>query len=122
VLAGAWVFAWWTANKNNIAPTAIDGVWHVESPAAVQPTDFTDVFFEHNRAHMAVFRSTNGVDAVHHFEVDDARHVRVWYKWLQKGDLLMTGDLVAPDRIELRPSIGPALRLRRVSGPLRPAP
>ena len=62
------------------------------------------MFFEYNRAYMAVFRSADG-DAVHHFEVDSSR-VRVWEDWLEKGPLIFEGEIADTGRIELRPNGG----------------
>ena len=97
VLAAAWGFTYWAANYNNRNPTPIDGVWAVEDGDG--PLD--RVFFEYNRAGMAVFRSADG-DAVHHFEVDSDGMVRVWEEWLEKGALVYEGEIVDPGRIELR--------------------
>ena len=51
VLAGAWGFGYWAANHINREPTPIDGVWTVEDDGPLE-----QVFFEYNRAYMAVFR------------------------------------------------------------------
>ena len=99
VLAAAWGFTYWAANHNNRSPTPIDGVWAVEDGGG----PLERVFFEYNRAGMAVFRSAEG-DAVHHFEVDTAGAVRVWEEWLEKGPLIYEGEIVEPGRIELRGS------------------
>ena len=98
LLAAAWGFTYWTANYNNRAPTPIDGIWMVEDDSGT----LERVFFEYNRAHMAVFRFSDG-DAVHHFEVDSIGHVRVWQQWLRKGPLIYEGEIVDAVRIELRP-------------------
>ena len=99
VLAAAWGFTYWVANHNNRSPTPIDGVWAVEDGDG----SLDRVFFEYNRAGMAVFRAADG-DAVHHFEVDSAGAVRVWEEWLEKGPLIYEGEIVGEGRIELRPS------------------
>ena len=75
VLGGAWGLGYWFANYNNREPTPIDGVWTVEDGGA----PLEQVFFEYNRAYMAVFRFADE-DAVHHFEVAAGR-VRVWEDW-----------------------------------------
>ena len=97
VLAGAWGFTYWIANYNNRNPTPIDGVWTVVENGG----PFELVFFEYNRAGMAVFRSVDG-DGVHHFEVDSAGMVRVWEEWKEKGPLIYEGEILDPERIELR--------------------
>ena len=97
VLAGAWGFTYWIANYNNRNPTPIDGVWTVEENGV----SLERVFFEYNRAGMAVFRSVDG-DGVHHFEVDSGGAVRVWEEWKEKGSLIYEGEIVDPERIELR--------------------
>ena len=98
VLAGAWGFSYWAANYNNRSPTPIDGVWAVEDGSE----QLERVFFEYNRAGMAVFRFDDG-DTVHHFEIDSIGQVRVWRQWLQKGPLIYQGQVVDSGRIELRP-------------------
>jgi len=108
VLAGAWGFGYWAANYNNRAPTAIDGIWTVQSDRATVESDgarLQRVFFEYNRARMAVFRFEDG-DVVHHFEVDTDDRVRVWEEWKEKGPLIYEGEIVDTGRIELRPSGG----------------
>lgn len=100
VLAGALGFGYWAANHINREPTPIDGVWTVEASGDA----LEQVFFEYNRAYMAVFRFAER-DAVHHFEVDSGR-VRVWEEWLEKGALIYDGEVTGTGRIELRPSGG----------------
>jgi hypothetical protein len=91
LVIGAFGFTWYLANYNNIAPTAIDGVWTVVTTAGGAAPRWQTVFFERNRAFWVVFRSAEGKDDWHHFEVDDDGIVRVWQTWLRKGDLLMQG-------------------------------
>jgi hypothetical protein len=119
VMVGAFVFTWWTANVNNRAPTSIDGVWAVTSqvPAGSPGRQWRHVFFEYNRAHMAVFRAESGPDEQHHFEIDSGGVVRVWDKWLTKGPLIMEGRRTSETEVELviREEIGGGrLLLRRV--------
>ncbi len=97
VLAGAWGFTYWMANHNNRNPTPIDGIWTVEAGEG----PLQRVFFEYNRAGMAVFRFEDG-DVVHHFEVDTGGRVRVWEVWKEKGPLIYGGEIVDSGRIELR--------------------
>lgn len=97
VLAGAWGLSYWVANYQNRSPTPIDGVWSVED----QASPLHQVFFEYNRAYMAVFRFDDG-DNVHHFEVGSNGQVRVWEEWLEKGPLIYEGEIVDSGRIELR--------------------
>lgn len=101
VLAGAWGFTYWIANYNNRNPTPIDGVWTVQENGG----PLEQVFFEYNRAGMAVFRSVDG-DGVHHFEVDSGGAVHVWQEWKEKGPLIYEGQIVDPERIELRQTGG----------------
>ncbi len=78
---------YWTANYNNRRPTPLDGRWDVAGaqgfPGKAVPSR---IYFEHNRAHMAVFRYADST-ATHHFEVDPAqRTIRVWDRWFRKTD------------------------------------
>ena len=114
-LGGACGFTYWVANYNNRFPTRIDGAWRVIAQSGAAPAEWRQVFFEHNRAFLVVFRSATGDDVVHHFEIDGQGVVRIWDKWLEKGELLMQGQLTA-DRIELRAAAtanGSALVLER---------
>ncbi len=97
VLAGAWGFTYWMANHNNRNPTPIDGIWTVEAGEG----PLQRVFFEYNRAGMAVFRFEDG-DVVHHFEVDTGGRVRVWEVWKEKGPLIYEGEIVDSGQVELR--------------------
>jgi len=103
ILIGAFAFTWWVANSNNRFPTSIDGVWSVVSQtdgrAAKRRWQF--VFFEYNRAYMAVFRATDGPDETHHFEIDSTGTVRVWERWLTKGQLIMEGRLTSLGEIQM---------------------
>ena len=95
-------FTWWVANYNNILPTAIDGTWAVV-PNQGSASPWRQVFFERKRAFWVTFRSADGKDEIHHFEVDDAGVVRVWQTWLRKGELLMEGRVGRDGRLQLRP-------------------
>ena len=99
VLAGAGGLTYWLANHNNRNPTPIDGVWAVEYGDG----PLERVFFEYNRAGMAVFRFEDG-DVVRHFEVDADGQVRIWQEWKDKGPLIYQGEIVDSGRIELRAS------------------
>ena len=97
IVGCAFGFTWWAANYNNRFPTPIDGVW-VVVPDPAQEASATNVhwqrvFFERNRAHMAVFRSAAGTDRTYHFEVDGQGIVRIWETWLTKGALIMEGSV-----------------------------
>lgn len=78
---------YWIANYNNRAPTPIDGTWDVipsdpELPLSVPKT----LFFEHNRANMAVFKTVDAQYKTHRFEVDrDKRQIHITESWLEKG-------------------------------------
>ncbi len=97
LLAGAWGFTYWAANYNNRTPTPIDGIWTIEDSAG----PLRQIFFEYNRAYMAVFRFEGGRDEVHHFEDDAEGRLRVWEQWLRKGQLVYQGQTINTDRIEL---------------------
>jgi hypothetical protein len=114
LVAAAFGFTYWVANHNNRAPTAVDGVWDVEVPAA----SVERVFFERNRAHMVVLKDTAGNYTQHHFELDSDGRLRIWEEWLRKGPLLFEGSFTPPDRIRLDRAGGAgegALMLRRRS-------
>lgn len=116
---GAFAFTWWVANYNNRVPTAIDGVWSVTTQleGEVAGPRWEWVFFERNRAHLAVFRGSHGRDEQHHFEIDPTGVVRVWRSWLTKGPLIMQGRLKSETEIELTAADGPvhgSLLLRRI--------
>lgn len=101
IIAGSFAFTWWVANYNNRAPTAIDGVWRVTEQRG-QDGRWERVFFERNRAHLVVFRSREGSDERHHFEIDSDGTVRIWEHWLQKGELIMEGRTVSPTEMVLQ--------------------
>jgi hypothetical protein len=125
-LLAAWAFTWWTANYNNRAPTIIDGAWTVASQggAAADAPRWRLVFFERNRAHLAVMRAEGHPDRHYHFEIDSSGVVRIWQHWLRKGTLLMQGRYRPEAEIELE-SIGThdagRVVLRRMK-PARAAP
>lgn len=103
VLVGSAAFTWWVANYNNRAPTEIDGVWAVTSqtPDQEEARSWRYVFFEYNRARLAVFRAARGDDVQHHFEIDSDGVIQVWEHWLTKGPLLMVGRRTSETEIEL---------------------
>jgi hypothetical protein len=93
MLVVAFGFTYWVANYNNRAPTPIDGAWvRVEGPWD-RPGEKPDkLFFEHNRAHLLVYKDQNGKYLEHHFEVDAGQQkVSVWERWLEKGASLFEG-------------------------------
>jgi hypothetical protein len=99
LVIGTWTFTWWTANYNNRRPTKIDGIWTVAADSAPR-SPWRWIFFEYNRAYMAIFRGPTS-DEMHHFEIDSDGTVKVWQTWLSKGDLIMQGHLRADGKIEL---------------------
>jgi hypothetical protein len=120
LIVGAFTFTWWAANYNNRAPTPIDGIWSVktQSGGTGLVPHWRTVFFERNRAAMAVFRSVDGVDATHHFEVTDNGLVRIWQTWLSKGPLIMQGREQGNGNLEMdivQPSGGGHLTLQRTT-------
>jgi hypothetical protein len=87
-------FTYWVANFNNRAPTPIDGAWTVKAvePASAARHLPSDLFFEYNRAHMAVFKYGVGSYETHHFEAGkNGSEVKMWEKWLSKGDEIFSG-------------------------------
>lgn len=103
MLGSACGVTWWVANYNNILPTAIDGTWAVVSNNGSSASPWRQVFFERKRAFWVTFRSSDGKDEIHHFEVDNAGIVRVWQTWLRKGEFLMEGRVGRDGRLQLRP-------------------
>jgi hypothetical protein len=112
LMVSGYAFTYWVANDNNRAPTAIDGVWDVveQTGAAAEPR-WKQVFYERNRAHLAVFRGEGRADARHHFEVDSQTGIRVWEVWRTKGAEIMRGRVATNCVIELQSVAEPAARL-----------
>jgi hypothetical protein len=85
--------AWFTANYNNVSPTPLDGAWNVAQASGSGPAGEVPrvVYFERNRAYMAVFRYA-GRSETHHFEVDPRRRsISVFRDWLSKGPPVFEG-------------------------------
>ncbi|MEP7354368.1 MAG: hypothetical protein ABI824_14170 [Acidobacteriota bacterium] len=90
----AFGFTYWVANFNNRAPTPIDGAWDVVQvePSVAEGQLPATIFFEYNRASMAVFKSKDGVYKTHHFDVDRANsRVEISEKWEGKGTQIFDG-------------------------------
>jgi hypothetical protein len=90
------LFTYWVANYNNRLPTPLDGVWEVVevSPQVESATEVPAmIFFERNRAFLAVFKHRNGSYEDHHFEVvADTHTITIWQDWLQKGATVFDGN------------------------------
>jgi hypothetical protein len=89
----AFAVTYWAANYNNRLPTRIDGVWSVvpgTNGLGTAPA-WRQALFERNRAYWVTFRSAEGKDEQHHFEMDGNGNIQVWERWLKKGTLLMQG-------------------------------
>jgi hypothetical protein len=87
------LFTYYVANYNNRLPTPLDGRWEVTevSGQAVSPTIPTHIYFERNRAKMAVFRYADSWET-HHFEVKESEQaLGMWEQWLRKGEPLFQG-------------------------------
>ena len=90
-------FTYWAANFNNRYPTPIDGAWDV---VHVEPDSLTVqlpkvLYFEYNRAHMAVFRLQDGTYKTHHFEIQRiGQDITIWERWLSKGEEIFKGRYV----------------------------
>lgn len=81
---------YWLANVNNRDPTSIDGAWEVQGAHSEETPSW--IFFEYNRAHMAVFRFADGRSEVHDFRVDDAsKTIQIGKKWLTPGMDILKG-------------------------------
>lgn len=101
LMAAAFAFTSWVANSNNRSPTPLDGVWTVRQQTPAVTTPWETVFFEYNRAYWVVFRGRGRSDAWHHFELDSAGTIRIWERWMAKGNLVMTGRRLASGEIRL---------------------
>ena len=118
LLIGAFAFTWWTANHNNRAPTAVDGVWApvTEAPPEGHPLEL--VFFERNRAHLAVFRYRERDDVWRRFEISGGGAVRIWTGWRAPGELLLEGRFEADGTLTLAADeSGEAMIFRKVGAP-----
>ena len=111
IVVAAAGFNWWIRHRVVESPTPLDGIW-IEAATHSEPTT---VFFEKNRAHLAVFRAPGQRDLERHFEVDDQGVVRIWTVWLRKDRLLLEGRLNSRNELELqsRAPDAPAITLRR---------
>ncbi|HLL83590.1 MAG TPA: hypothetical protein VK420_13085 [Longimicrobium sp.] len=102
------LFMYWVANYNNRSPTPVDGAWQVMEASGL-PADSrpSRIYFERNRAHMAVFQYP-GRRAEHHFEVEPrGRAIHISREWLRKGDPVFRGTYtLSADRLELMGSFG----------------
>lgn len=116
------VFIYWVANYNNRSPTPIDGTWDLvaEEGGGAGADQPQRIYFEHNRAHLVIFRFQDHSTA-HHFEVDPTSGtIAMWDQWLQKGPALFQGTYrLDGERLELRGRFADEpgevnLRLRRV--------
>jgi hypothetical protein len=123
LVASAFAFSWWVANYNNRRPTAIDGVWTVveDTRQIAEEQRWSRVFFERNRAHMAVFRRTSGMDDVMYFEMDSTGTVRVRQTYTRTATIVMEGRATEAGGLELQvvpTASGGSVRLERVPGSL----
>jgi len=105
-------FTYYIANYNNRAPTPLDGVWRVVEASGADGIELpTDIYFERNRAFMAVLRYGDRWSRDHHFEVDaDAGRLQIWERWLSKGPILFDGTyhLAADGRLAMSGIMGEA--------------
>ena len=85
---------YWLANVNNRNPTPLDGAWkvvQVDPPSLAGQVPQT-IFFEFNRAGMAVFKSGAGEYQQHDFDLDPSTHrLRVWQKWMDRSSQIFEG-------------------------------
>lgn len=116
LVAVAFAGTWWIANVNNRNPTPADGVW-VAAKGTTPPLDrVARVFFERNRAHLAVVEDTTGAYRYRHFAVSDDDTIRIWQTWLRRGELVYRGSLrdpggSEPDTVRLHPAADSEARL-----------
>ena len=85
---------YWAANYNNRRPTPIDGVWNVvtRSPG-LSPSEIpSTIFFEHNAAHLVVFKFGPENYAQHDFRVDaQLKAITIADEWLHQDKKLFDG-------------------------------
>ncbi len=82
--------AYWLANTNNRAPSPIDGTWHVVATQPVMPQIPEWMYFEYNRAHMVVFRFSDGRTETHDFRADPTkRTLTISQTWLSPGSEIL---------------------------------
>lgn len=87
---------YWLANVNNRAPTSIDGAWQVQGPHDADVPAW--IYFEYNRAYMAVFRFADGRSETHDFRVDDAsKTLQIGQEWLIPGADIFRGTWTRSD-------------------------
>lgn len=113
MMAVAFVFTYWLANVNNRNPTPIDGAWDVVGYEPAQPNEQVPVrvFFEFNRAGMAVLKYADGTYRTHGFDVEASGSLRLRQQWLGEsaevfrgnytlsgGDLRIEGTFAGMDR------------------------
>jgi len=112
LLALAAAFTYYVANHTNRLPTPLDGVWRVVEASSNGGAELpTDIYFERNRAFMAVFRYGDRWSRDHHFEVDpDAGRLQIWERWLSKGPVLFdaTYRIAADGRLAVSGVMGEA--------------
>lgn len=84
---------YWLANLNNRRPTPIDGAWHISNTTPSAP-DMSDwIYFEYNRAFLAVFQYPSGKLEYHDFRVDPQSHpLMISRQWLQPGSDIFDGN------------------------------
>lgn len=93
VIAVPALFTYFVANYNNRLPTPLDGRWKVTdvSGQATLPEVPTHIYFERNRARMAVFRYADSWET-RHFEVrENEQTLGMWEQYLSKGEPLFEG-------------------------------
>lgn len=84
--------AYYLANVNNRAPTAIDGAWqliHAQPARSDLPEWF---YFEYNRAYMAVLKFPDGKTVTHDFRVNpEDKTIQIGKEWLSPGSDVFSG-------------------------------
>ena len=84
--------AYWLANVNNRAPTPIDGAWQLIDSQPRRPDLPRWIYFEYNRAHMAVFQFADRSFATHDFRVDSTTgQILISKQWLTPGSDIFDG-------------------------------
>ena len=90
-------FMYYTANYNNRLPTILDGRWQLAKTSDSAITLPERIYFEHNRAWMAVFKYSDHLET-NHFETVPAKDsIYMYDEWMTKSRLIFAGKYALKD-------------------------